>query len=59
MKSIQEVAHLFLLTMAMAVGFVLLGCDRKETILDVDTPGGGVQVDRDVDDGSITVDVDE
>ena len=34
------------------------GCERKEKILDVETPGGGVEVEKDVDSGAVDVDVD-
>jgi hypothetical protein len=33
------------------------GCERKERVLDVETPGGAVQVDRNVDTGEVEVDV--
>ena len=41
------------------VGFSIAGCDDKETLLDVETPDGGVEVERDVETGNVTVDVDE
>lgn len=41
------------------LGLVASGCERKERLLDVDTPdGGGVEVDRNIDTGAVTVDVD-
>ncbi|TWT93548.1 hypothetical protein [Neorhodopirellula pilleata] len=55
----KDLVNAFLLSAAFAVGLMLFGCDRKETVLDVDTPDGGVSVERDIDDGSISVDVDE
>jgi hypothetical protein len=33
-----------------------LGCDNKETMLDVETPAGEVEVERDRDTGDIDVD---
>jgi hypothetical protein len=59
MNPVTDAVYTFLLTAAFAAVLLLGGCDRKETILDVDTPDGGVSVERDVDDGSISVDVDE
>ncbi|TWU02999.1 hypothetical protein [Stieleria varia] len=59
MDSARQLLHLFLITSALAVGVLIAGCDNKETLLDVDTPNGGVSVEQDRDDGSITVDVDE
>ena len=36
-----------------------LGCDNKETILDVEGPGGrGVEIERDRNTGAVEVDVD-
>ncbi|EGF26394.1 hypothetical protein RBSH_00889 [Rhodopirellula baltica SH28] len=43
----------------MVAGFVVSGCDNKETVLDIETPDGGVEVNRDIDDGSLSVDVEE
>ncbi|EMI46832.1 signal peptide protein [Rhodopirellula sp. SWK7] len=41
------------------MGLVIAGCDNKETVLDIDTPDGGVEVERDRDDGALSIDVDE
>ena len=44
----------------LAALFSFVGCERKETVLDIEGPdGGGVSVERDIDDGGITVDVDD
>jgi hypothetical protein len=48
-----------LLAAALPIGLTTMGCDRKETIMEVETPQGEVEVERNVDDGSITIDVDE
>ncbi len=42
---------------ALAAVLAVSGCDRKETILEVDTPDRNVEVERDVDTGSVEVDV--
>lgn len=34
------------------------GCDTDEKVLDIDTPNGGVEVERDRLDGDVDVDVD-
>ena len=44
---------------AMFAGFLFVGCDNKETVMDVNTPGGGVEVERDRTTGELTVDVDQ
>jgi len=35
----------------------LAGCERKERILDVQTPEGSIEVDRNVDTGEVDVEV--
>ena len=35
------------------------GCNQKETMLDVETPGGEVEIKRDKTDGEIEVDVND
>ncbi|MCC9642780.1 hypothetical protein LOC71_10885 [Rhodopirellula sp. JC740] len=57
MRQTRDLIHFLLLTAAMVAGFIVSGCDNKETVLDVDTPDGGVEVNRDIDDGSLSVDV--
>ena len=57
---IAKLQNIFLLTVALGVGLMFTGCERKETILEVDGPnGGGVSIERDVDGGGISVDVDD
>jgi hypothetical protein len=36
---------------------VALGCENKEKVLDVETPGGQVEVERNRDTGAVDVDV--
>jgi hypothetical protein len=38
---------------------ILAGCERKERVLDVQTPGADVEVDRHIDTGEIEVNVEE
>lgn len=35
------------------------GCDQQEKVVDVETPGGSVEVEREPDSGSVDVDVNE
>jgi hypothetical protein len=44
-------------TVALVLGVFTAGCERKERVLDVQTPGGDVQVDRNIDTGEVEVDV--
>ena len=37
--------------------FTFAGCERKERVLDVRTPGGDVKVDRNIDNGKVEVEV--
>jgi len=47
-----------LMALAVAAVIAVSGCDRKETILDVETPGTNIEVDRDKDTGRVEVNVD-
>ena len=38
---------------------VVAGCERKERVLDIETPGADVEVDRNIDTGEVEVDVDD
>ncbi len=46
MKPKQKSLHLLAVVVAMFAGFLFAGCDNKETVLDVNPPGGGVDVDQ-------------
>jgi hypothetical protein len=37
----------------------LSGCERKERVLEVQTPGADVKVDRNIDTGEVEVDVND
>ena len=36
----------------------LTGCERKEKVIDIETPGGDVEVERNKDTGKVDVEVD-
>jgi hypothetical protein len=38
---------------------LISGCERKERVIDIETPGADVEVDRDLDTGEVEVDVNE
>jgi hypothetical protein len=38
---------------------VFVGCERKERVLDIETPGADVEVDRNIDTGEVEVDVND
>jgi len=57
MNFVLKSARLLSLVAAMFAGFLLVGCDNKETLLDVETRDGGVEVERDRGTGEVTVDV--
>lgn len=50
---------LYLLTSCCAgVGVcALTGCERKEKVIDVETPGADVEVERNIDTGAVDVEV--
>ena len=37
------------------MAFTLVGCERKERVIDVRTPAGDVTVDRNIDSGTVEV----
>jgi hypothetical protein len=52
------VAWYLLMSSAAGVGIcALAGCERKEKVIDVDTPGADVEVERNVDTGEVDVEV--
>ena len=56
MKSpIRPIALLLAATSLLAA----TGCNRKEKVLDVKTPGGGIEVERDKKTGDVDIKVDK
>ncbi|QEG00639.1 hypothetical protein Mal15_47100 [Stieleria maiorica] len=51
--------YLFVLASLIALVACVSGCQQKETLLDVDTPNGGVEIQRDKDGGNVTVEIGE
>ena len=39
----------------LAAVFAITGCERKERVLDIKTPGAEVKVDRNIDNGKVEV----
>lgn len=54
-SSVRKLAALTLLCGSLCG---VAGCERKETLLDVETPGGQIEVERSKDTGAIDVNVD-
>jgi hypothetical protein len=42
-----------------ALLFGLTACKQKEKVLDVDTPGGGIEVERDKKSGEVDIKIEE
>ena len=55
MQSIPFVTLALLLT----ASFTFTGCDNKEKVLDIETPGGEIEIERDKDSGAVGVEVDK
>jgi hypothetical protein len=58
----KQLGSNLLATVSVALGVCLgaasfVGCERKERVLDVETPGGSVEVDRNIDTGEVDVEV--
>ena len=45
----------WLVAFALIGTFAFAGCERKERVLDIKTPGADVKVDRNVDTGTVEV----
>ncbi|MCA9004092.1 MAG: hypothetical protein KDA70_02375 [Planctomycetaceae bacterium] len=45
------------LMLMSATAFTLAGCEEKEKVLDIETPGGELEIERDKSDGNIGVDL--
>ena len=58
MNAIHDAARICLLAVSMATGFLLIGCNQKETLVDVDAPNGGVEVEK-FDSGDVTITIGE
>ncbi|MFH1299446.1 MAG: hypothetical protein ABIK07_00195 [Planctomycetota bacterium] len=39
--------------------FTMVGCDNKEKVLDVETPGGKIEIERDRNTGAVDVEIDK
>ena len=52
-KKLRVIPLLF----ALSIGFVAFGCEQKEKIVDIETPGANVQIDRSNDTGEVDVKV--
>jgi len=56
--SVKRFRSLFaVVCVAMAAMVFAPGCDRKEEVLDIETPNRDIEVERDVDNGNVDVDV--
>lgn len=59
-RSIKNFVAVLASSLAMFVAAAALtGCERKEKILDVETPNGEIEVERSLDTGEVDVEVDE
>jgi hypothetical protein len=47
------------LLLATTCLFASVGCNRKEKVLDVKTPGGGIEVERDKKTGEVDIKVED
>ena len=50
----------FISAIATCIGLIpLAGCERKERVVDVQTPAGDVEVNRNIDSGEVEVEVED
>tara|TARA_R110002111_G_scaffold153375_1_gene220241 strand:+ start:233155 stop:233343 length:189 start_codon:yes stop_codon:yes gene_type:complete len=57
MKSIW--VHTIAVLLIITPAFTMVGCDNKEKVLDVETPGGQIEIERDRDTGAVDVEIDK
>ena len=56
--SVQRFRNMFAAgCVAVAAMAFAPGCDRKEEVLDIETPNRDIEVERDLDNGDVDVDV--
>lgn len=61
MRKFMNILAVPVSTLALLFGtaFIATGCDTKEKVLDVETPGGDIEIERDTSTGAVGVDVDK
>ncbi|QDU09810.1 hypothetical protein [Gimesia aquarii] len=55
----MSLIHAGALMLMSTVALTLVGCDNKEKVLDVETPGGEIEIERNRDTGAVDVEVDK
>jgi hypothetical protein len=60
-RSLAEMGHAVrsFAVLGLLATSVFMGCAREERVVDIDTPGADVAVDRNIDTGEIEVETDE
>lgn len=56
-KILKPCIHIFALMLLYLSVCSLSGCERKEKVLDVETPAGGLEIEKDKDSGSVGIEV--
>lgn len=51
--------HASVLMLLFSAACITAGCDNKEKILDVETPGGQIEIERDRGSGAVGVEIDK
>jgi len=51
--------HSLAITLMFTAILTLGGCDNKEKVLDIETPGGEIEIQRDRDSGAVDVEVEK
>lgn len=59
LKKLTATCCPLLMTLTVAGALSATGCSNEERVLDVETPGGSVEVDRNTETGELDVDVDD
>ena len=59
LKSMKQPLQALTLLLSATCLFASVGCNRKEKVLDVKTPGGGIEIERDKKTGEVDIKVEE
>lgn len=56
--SYRRSSSFFAITLVLGSLISSIGCERKEKVLDIETPNGDIEVERSTDSGKVDVDID-
>ena len=58
-KYLKRFSPVCLVAALAASSFCMTGCEQKEKVLDVETPGGSLEVERSTETGNVDIEIDD